>query len=138
MDPSRLHDDRDVTKATHHVVAAVTGDAGGGQPDLSEVQTASIFKAVFQSGQPGPQDDPHARGRRREIGQRGRDAIREMPGRRHKSMPATVAVMNAAIVPPIIARSPRRERSWRRDGAIPPIPAIWTAIEPKFAKPDSA
>ena len=55
-----------------------------------------------------------------------------------RSIPAMVAVMKAASEPAIMARSPSRERSCRRLGAIPPIPPIWMAMELKLANPDSA
>ena len=54
------------------------------------------------------------------------------------SIPAMAAVMNAASVPPTMARSPRRARSSLRSGAIPPIPPSWIAIDEKLANPDSA
>ena len=60
------------------------------------------------------------------------------PEARQIRMPAIDAVMNAAIDPPIIARNPRRDRSFRRRGAIPPIPPIWIAIDEKLANPERA
>ena len=52
--------------------------------------------------------------------------------------PATHAVMNVVSEPPRMERSPRLATSWRRSGAIPPIPPSRIAREPKFAKPHSA
>ena len=49
-------------------------------------------------------------------------------------MPAMQAVIIMARVPPIIARKPRRARSARRSGAMPPMPPIWMPMLPKFAK----
>jgi hypothetical protein len=46
--------------------------------------------------------------------------------------------VNAARLPAIIARSPKRAISLRRSGASPPMPPIWIAIEEKLAKPSSA
>ena len=40
------------------------------------------------------------------------------------SIPAKLALINAARFPPIIARKPSRESSLRRSGASPPIPPI--------------
>ncbi len=56
----------------------------------------------------------------------------------HRSIPAMVAVMNAARDPATIARNPSFERSCLRDGANPPIPPNWMAMEEKFANPDRA
>ena len=56
----------------------------------------------------------------------------------HRIIPATVAVMNAAIDPAIMARRPNRDRSCLREGAMPPMPPSWIAIEEKFANPESA
>jgi hypothetical protein len=53
-------------------------------------------------------------------------------------IPATVAVMKAAMEPPIMALSPSLARSCFRFGAIPPIPPIWMAMEEKLAKPERA
>ena len=53
-------------------------------------------------------------------------------------IPAMQAVMKAAKVPPNIARSPRRAKSARLSGAMPPIPPNWIPMELKFAKPESA
>ena len=47
-------------------------------------------------------------------------------------------VMKAAKVPPIIALRPSLARSRVREGAMPPNPPIWMAIELKLAKPHSA
>ena len=56
----------------------------------------------------------------------------------HSRTPAMQAVMKAARVPPSIARTPRRARSLRRSGAIPPIPPNWIPMELKLANPQSA
>ncbi len=53
-------------------------------------------------------------------------------------MPAIDAVMNVAIVPPNNDRRPRRARSPRLSGAIPPMPPIIMPIEPRFANPASS
>ena len=45
-------------------------------------------------------------------------------------MPAMVAIMKVARVPPIIARMHRRAMSSRREGTRPPTPPIWMATEP--------
>ena len=47
-------------------------------------------------------------------------------------------VSMVASVPPMSERRPRRARSPRRSGAIPPIPPIIIAMEPKLAKPHRA
>ncbi len=46
--------------------------------------------------------------------------------------------MNAARLPPSMARSPSRDRSPRLSGAMPPMPPIWIAIDGKLANPSSA
>lgn len=49
----------------------------------------------------------------------------DFPGQKdYIKIPAIVPVIKAARVPPIIALKPIRARSWRRAGAIPPIPPI--------------
>ncbi len=52
--------------------------------------------------------------------------------------PAIVAVINAAIEPAIIDLMPSLAISERRDGAMPPMPPIWMAIDPKLANPHKA
>src|SRR5690606_3141958 len=84
------------------------------------------------------QDEQHSGAPRDALPQVG-DGGGEVEGSRaHRIIPAMVAVRNAASAPPIIARRPSRARSLRRDGAMPPMPPIWMAIEAKFAKPHSA
>src|SRR5690606_41889468 len=92
-----------------------------------------VLELVGEGSETGAEDEHHARPARHPLVQEG-----ERFGHVHISIPATVAVMNAASVPPTMALSPRRERSLRREGAIPPIPPIWIAIELKLAKPHSA
>lgn len=43
---------------------------------------------------------------------------------RYKRAPTTQAVINDEMVPPTIAIMPRRDKSWRRLGAMPPMPPI--------------
>ena len=56
----------------------------------------------------------------------------------YSNTPTTQAVMKAASVPPIMARSPNRAKSDFLSGAIPPIPQIWIPILPKLANPHRA
>ncbi len=43
---------------------------------------------------------------------------------RYKRTPTTQAVINDEMVPPIMAVRPKRDKSWRRLGAMPPMPPI--------------
>src|SRR5262249_44361894 len=50
-------------------------------------------------------------------------------------MPAIAAFTNVAGKPTNSARPPSRARSWRRSGAIAPMPPSWMPTEAKLAKP---
>ena len=128
-------------KPAEDVAALVALHAGGRKAgDGGELHARRLVHDVGQGGEPGSDHDD-------DLGI-FRDAGSERPGgpvdldRRggavYISIPAMAAVMNAASVPPIMARSPMRARSSLRSGAIPPIPPSWIAIDEKLANPDSA
>ena len=62
---------------------------------------------------------------------------RTAPPDGYRKIPATQPVIAEARVPAAIERMPSAAISPRREGAIPPMPPIRIASEPKFAKPQS-
>ena len=140
--PPRLHEHLDPTDAPEHEAAVVAlhgsaheagepaeGHARGiGDHPLHLAQTAPEHEVDRGVHSPFLAEDPRPLA----------NAPRPARAARQISTPAIAAVMNAAIDPPIMALRPSRARSSRRDGAIPPIPPIWTAIEAKLANPERA
>ncbi len=128
-------------------VAGVAGDSRARKTrDLRVGNPDRVLEVLGELGEAGAEDhrdvDP-ARARLLQPLEGGRDHFRDdlasaRGGRRQRIAPATVAVMNEASVPAIMARMPIRDRSLRRAGAMPPMPPIWIAIELKFANPQSA
>jgi hypothetical protein len=129
------------------------------QPLGREVHRAQVRNRARQAaerlaaGLPAPQleaqqvgdvdgvDCGKARCERGEVGVEGRRRARhELDGEtgHGSSRLAMQPAMQVARVPARMARSPRRARSGRRSGAMPPTPPIRIAIEPKLAKPHSA
>src|SRR3954453_9362709 len=64
--------------------------------------------------------------------------VADIKGDLYRSIPAIHADMKLANVPTSIALKPSFARSDLREGASPPMPPIWIAIELRLANPHSA
>src|SRR5438270_4516967 len=64
--------------------------------------------------------------------------VADTEGDLYRSIPAIQADMKLANVPTIMALKPSFARSDLRDGASPPMPPIWIAMELRLANPQSA
>ena len=142
VQPPALHDDRNALAAPEKEVARVTRDAGRREAGNRPERHALLYlDQPFEPAEPRTEQQMHERSRAdsRPHARHHRFEVVSRPhARRHRIIPATVAVMKAASAPPTIARSPMRERSCRREGASPPMPPSWMAMEEKLANPHRA
>jgi len=125
--PACLQQDRCPVEVPGHIGAAVSFDARRRKTrDFLEGHRCSVAHLRHEVAEPGAENHLHRRGEgqpvAQEIGRRLHIHANHRPLPAQRIIPATVAVMNAAIEPAIIARRPKRERSCLRDGAIPPMP----------------
>ena len=136
VEAARLHQDERSAEPPRHETARVARHSGPWKPgELREGHLDGILQTIHEIPQPRAEDHVSGGGLPDPLRQELPGLLR-FPG--HTMAPAMAAVMKAAIDPPTMALSPRRERSFRRFGAIPPIPPICMAMEEKFAKPESA
>lgn len=138
MITTSLKQDIPVSEAPSHKAPGVPHDAGPGKSgDLTEGNGHRVLDPVGKVTETRPQNNGGI-GNERKSPANERCGCLNIGRCAHRIIPATVAVMKAAMVPPIMALSPKRDRSWRRDGAIPPMPPSWMAMDEKLAKPQSA
>ena len=120
MKAPRLGHDRHPFECTGHQLAPVPRDPRLGKPRNRPVGDVNRpLDLVGEETEPGAEDDRDS----------GLELPQAAPDRRDRlaaqtSIPAIEALMNAARLPAIIARRPRRAMSGRRCGARPPIPPI--------------
>ena len=142
VQPPALHDDRHPLAAPEEEMARMPRDPRGWKPgNLPELHFLLDVDQPFEPAQPRTEQQMHLRSRADSRPHRHRhrfEVVSRPHTRLHRIIPATVAVMKAASVPPTIARNPMRERSCRREGASPPMPPSWMAMEEKLAKPHRA
>lgn len=141
MDATLLNQDPDPAKSAQNKSSGMAGNGAAGHTvNILEGNLQRIFESLREGAQTRAENVGHVKSLQALSSETFCQSLvnrdRCPPG--HRNIPATVAVIQEANAPPIMARRAKREISGLRSGASGAMPPIWIPIEAKLAKPHKA